>query len=72
LDRDTEKFVIELLKNIQQDIGIVLLTHRISIARDAHKIYILEQGVTSKEGSHQQLLKTDNLYSRAWSDAIAA
>jgi ATP-binding cassette, subfamily C, bacteriocin exporter len=72
LDRDTEKFVIELLKNIQKDIGIVLLTHRISIARDAHKIYILEQGVTSKEGSHQQLLKTDNLYSRAWSDAIAA
>ena len=72
LDRDSEQFVIQLLNNIKSETAILLLTHRLSIVRGAERIYILKNGQIEEEGTHLQLLKSDNLYSRSWLDWKAA
>jgi len=72
LDRDTEHFVVNLLKKVNKNMGIFILTHRISTAKYAQQIYILENGTIEQQGIHLELLQTDNLYSRAWNDLMAA
>ena len=72
LDRDTEGFVIQLLDRLKSDTAILLLTHRISIARNAERIYILKNGQIEQSGNHKRLLETENLYARAWRDMAIA
>ena len=52
--------------------AILLLTHRISIARSAERIYILKNGKIEQSGNHKRLLETENLYTRAWRDMAIA
>ena len=72
LDRDSEQFVIQLLNKIKSETAILLLTHRLSIVCGAERIYILKNGQIEEEGTHLQLLKSDNVYSRSWLDWKAA
>lgn len=66
LDSDSERFVINLLKSLNSQMAVVILTHRMSLARPCNKIYILQNGRLSANGNHQTLLQSDNLYKRAW------
>lgn len=70
LDRDTEQFVMKLLQQLKDQMGIIVLTHRIAIAKNADRIYILKNGRIEHEGQHADLLHSDNLYSRAWNDLV--
>jgi len=63
MDRNTERFVIELLNKLKDQIGILIITHRISLAKFANIIYILEDGSIITKGSHDELMLTSNLYS---------
>ncbi len=71
LDRDTELFVLELLQQLKANTIIITMTHRLKTARSADRIYIIEQGKTLLHGSHQELLCSENLYSKAWHDLLA-
>jgi len=68
LDRDTEQFVLQLLDRLKEEMSIIILTHRLKTAKNADRIYIIENGVTTQKGKHVDLLKCDNLYSRSWND----
>lgn len=72
LDRDTELFVLQLLDRLKAEMGILVLTHRLRTAKSADRIYIIEQGQIAQYGQHQDLLNSDNLYSRAWNDLVLA
>jgi ATP-binding cassette, subfamily C, bacteriocin exporter len=71
LDSDTERFVIQLLRKLSSKMGIIILTHRISVARPCNEIYILKNGEISEYGNHTLLLESDNLYKRAWLSHVA-
>ena len=68
LDRDKEQFMIRLLDKIKSEVAILLITHKASVARNADRIYILENGITFQGGNHKSLLEFDNLYLRSYSD----
>ena len=69
MDYDTEYKTIKYLREVirQQHIGILLVTHRLGLARQTDKIYILSQGKIACSGTHEQLTKTDNDYSKGYS-----
>jgi ATP-binding cassette, subfamily C, bacteriocin exporter len=46
MDSQTEQFVLDLLEKLKSEMGILMVTHRNSIAEKADNIYILENGVT--------------------------
>ena len=72
LDRNTEAFVLNLLHKLNHEQKtIILLTHRIRTAREANRIYIIEEGQTNTVGRHEELLLSDNLYSRTWKDLVS-
>jgi len=62
LDRDTETFIICLLDRLKCEKGILLLTHKLRMARNADRVYVLEKGRITSSGTHSQLLGSSNLY----------
>ena len=63
LDRKTESFVLNLLDRLKKDKAILLVTHRITTAAKADKIYILENNSISLAGSPEQLMGSHNFFS---------
>jgi len=64
MDRETEKFTIDLLKKIKTKVAVFYISHRLHILKDlANRIYILENGNIQLFGSHNELMKTKNFYS---------
>ena len=64
MDRKSEEFVLKLLSKIKTEMGIIFITHRLHILkRFCDRIYIIENGTTLKNGTHETLLETENIYS---------
>jgi ATP-binding cassette subfamily B protein len=67
MDRNTEKFSMELLEKIKPNCAIFFISHRLNTLKNiADEIYILEDKTITHRGSHEQLLQTTNFYSEYW------
>ena len=56
VDANTEKTIIENIKNHRQGKTNIIISHRISAVRHADKILVLENGKVLSEGTHEELL----------------
>lgn len=64
MDRNTEKFTLDLLKRLKPKTAIFLITHRLdSLSGLADEIYVLENKTVTFSGNHSKLLKQSNFYS---------
>ncbi|MEM6517329.1 MAG: peptidase domain-containing ABC transporter [Bacteroidota bacterium] len=73
MDAEMENFALGLLKSLKNEISLFFITHRLHILRNlTDKIYVLENGVISGHGNHNQLMKNENLYSRYWNNILAS
>jgi len=68
MDKNMERFVLDLLKSLLDQMGIFIIAHRSSIVKFADIVYILEEGTICAEGSPIELLKTTNLYSESFKE----
>lgn len=68
MDRDTESKIFELLNTLRNEMGIIMVTHRVQSIKHADRIYILEQGEMKTSGSPKSLLEGENLFSNALMD----
>ena len=69
IGRKTEKFSIELIVKLKQEMGVLFISHRLeTLKKYADAIYVLENREISERGSHQELLETANFYSDYWKD----
>jgi ATP-binding cassette subfamily B protein len=65
MDRNTEKFIVDLLKKQKQERITMLVTHRVKTAQQCDKIFILENGEIVMSGNSAELMKTNNFYSES-------
>ncbi len=71
LDGDSENFVIEKLREFSAKGGIVVMvSHRLRPARAATKIIVLDNRSVSHVGTHDELMKTKNLYSKRFTEVV--
>ncbi len=71
MDRQVEQYVVKLLLQLKKDMAIIFITHRLHVLKSfCDKIYLLENGTITAAGNHEELLKSNNLYSRYWCDII--
>ena len=69
MDRLTEQFVLQLIQRHKQNIGVIFVTHRLHILKSfCDRIYLLDGGVITGFGTHNQLLQSENIYSLYWND----
>lgn len=71
LDRNTEKFVLNLLSSIKKDMGILQVTHRVKPAQKSDHVYILMDGKIAASGPPTSLMTFSNLYSESLKDFLA-
>jgi ATP-binding cassette, subfamily B, bacterial AbcA/BmrA len=62
LDSASEQVVQEALQNLMKDRTTLIIAHRLSTVVDADQIVVLEKGVLTGTGTHEELLKTNTLY----------
>ena len=67
MDRRTEKHICDLLDALRKEHIIVFITHRLETARRlGDNIVVMESGHITAQGSHKELMKSDNFYSEYW------
>lgn len=66
LDPLSEKELIETLQEATRDRILVLISHKLSMTRDADLIVVLEEGQVADYGTHDELLGRDGLYTQMW------
>ena len=57
LDNLTEQAVMEAVNNLNHEITIILIAHRLSTVRQCNKIYFLENGMVSFQGTYDELIR---------------
>jgi ABC-type multidrug transport system fused ATPase/permease subunit len=59
LDNLTEKAVMKELNNLDHDITIILIAHRLSTVRQCDQIYLLEHGAIKAKGTFDELTESN-------------
>ncbi len=74
LDSITEESITQTIKEIEKtrpDLIRILVAHRLSTVIHADTIFVLEKGKLVEQGTHEQLLKENGLYSALWRQQVA-
>ena len=67
MDRNTEKFTMDLFQKIKPSCAIFFISHRLNALKNiADVVYVLDNKTITHFGSHNQLMQTDNFYSDYW------
>jgi ATP-binding cassette subfamily B protein len=62
VDTETEEAILNNLNEICKDKTTIIVSHRVSSAKNADKIMILEDGKIIQQGSHNQLINEEGYY----------
>ncbi|MCV2487325.1 ABC transporter ATP-binding protein/permease [Flavobacterium sp. SH_e] len=62
VDTETEELILNNLFEISKDKTTIIVSHRVSSAKNADKIIILEDGKIIQQGSHNQLINQEGYY----------
>ena len=62
VDTETEEKILNNLKKITEGKTSIIVSHRISAAKNAHKIIVLDNGKIVQSGTHDKLINIDGYY----------
>ena len=66
LDSETEHDIQDSLRDMGHGRTVITIAHRLSTIADADKIVVLEDGVISEQGTHDELLTLGGRYASMW------
>jgi subfamily B ATP-binding cassette protein HlyB/CyaB len=66
LDYESEAIIQQNMALISRGRTVFVIAHRLSTVRPAHRIYVIEKGEMVEEGSHDELLRLNGIYSRLY------
>jgi len=66
LDGASEAVVLKALDELTVGRTVLMIAHRFSTIRKAHRILVVEDGSLVQAGTHEALLRVDGAYGRAW------
>ncbi|MGN0034113.1 MAG: ATP-binding cassette domain-containing protein [Coriobacteriales bacterium] len=67
-DPENEALIQRALSALARGRTVIMIAHRLSTVVGADKIVVLDSGSVVEEGTHDQLVSADGLYSRMWAD----
>ena len=70
VDTETEEIILGNLENLSEDKTTIIVGHRVSFAKSADIILVLDHGKTSEIGTHESLYKQDGYYTELYNSQI--
>jgi ATP-binding cassette subfamily B protein len=75
VDNETEAAIQRSLKAVTAQRTALVVAHRLSTVRDAHRIWVLSAGRVAEAGTHDELVAAGGIYAALWAvqtgDAVA-
>lgn len=68
VDAESEDAIMEIINELSHSKTVLLITHRLSSAAGADRIYVLKDGRLAESGTHQEILKQHGVYARLWEE----
>jgi subfamily B ATP-binding cassette protein MsbA len=66
LDTESEKLVIEALRQLMKGRTVLTVAHRLSTIRHADRILVLKDGVVAEQGTHDELVALGGTYAQLY------
>lgn len=70
VDTETEEQILNNLMQLAQQKTTIIVSHRVSSAKNADKIIILEEGEIIQQGSHNQLIEVEGYYKELYNKQL--
>ena len=67
-DPENEALIQKAFAALTKERTVIMIAHRLSTVVNADKIIVLDNGHVAEEGTHQELVSGNGLYSRMWKD----
>ena len=64
LDAESEHLVQEAIDRAMQGRTVLVIAHRLSTVRNAHKVVVISGGKIAEEGTHEDLVSRDGMYKK--------
>ena len=71
VDTETEEQILNNLLEISKDKTTIIVSHRVSSAKNADKIIIIDEGLIIQEGSHNQLINQEGYYAELYTKQLS-
>ncbi|WP_394970631.1 ABC transporter ATP-binding protein [uncultured Croceitalea sp.] len=71
VDTETEEEILTNLKNASSDKTTLIVSHRVSSAKNTDKIIVLESGSILQEGTHDELNNSEGYYKELFLDQLS-
>jgi len=70
VDTETEEKILTNLKQVSEDKTTFIISHRVSSAKNADKIIVLDNGEIVQEGTHNQLINENGYYKELYEQQL--
>ncbi len=70
LDNESERLVQKALKELERGRTTLVIAHRLTTVQSADQIIVLDQGRIAEQGSHEELLASNGLYSQMYKTGL--
>jgi subfamily B ATP-binding cassette protein MsbA len=66
LDTESERLVQEALNNLMKNRTSIVIAHRLSTIVNADEIIVMDKGIISERGTHQDLIAQKGIYAKLY------
>lgn len=66
IDIESEEAILKQIQAIAKEKTVIMISHRLANVVNADRIYVMDNGIVTENGTHDELLSGNGVYARLW------